>query len=121
MTIKSHKDLEVYKESMELVTLVYRLANTFPSDEKFGLTSQIKRAAISIPSNLAEGAARKSSKEFIQFLHISLGSLSEIETQLDLAHRLGFVETSKEINEKVHYLFILLTRLISSIKKKVNK
>ena len=119
MEIRNHKDLEVYKEAMNLVTMVYRLTNDFPVDEKYGLTSQMKRAAISIPSNIAEGSARKSSKELIQYLHISLGSLSEIETQLELAHRLGFIEVSKEINDKIKYIFILLTRLIISIKKKI--
>ena len=66
----NHKDLEVYKESMDLVTLIYKISNEFPAEEKFGLTSQLKRAAISIPSNVAEGAARKSTKELIQFLYI---------------------------------------------------
>ena len=114
----NHKDLEVYKESMNLVTSIYRVANLFPAEEKFGLTSQIKRAAISVPSNIAEGAARKSTKELIQFLHIALGSLSEIETQLDLAQRLGFINESEELNKKIHYLFIMFTKLINSLKAK---
>lgn len=67
--IKNHKDLEVYKEAMNLVVLIYKLTRDFPADEKYGLTSQIRRASISIPSNIAEGAARKNTKEYIQFLY----------------------------------------------------
>jgi len=103
---------------MNLVTSIYRVANLFPAEEKFGLTSQIKRAAISVPSNIAEGAARKSTKELIQFLHMALGSLSEIETQLDLAQRLGFINESEELNKKIHYLFIMFAKLLNSLKAK---
>ena len=73
--------MEVWKLSIDLVEKVYIITNDYPSNEKFGLVSQIRRAAISIPSNIAEGSARKSDKEFIQFLYIALGSLSELETQ----------------------------------------
>ena len=114
----NHKNLDVYKEAMVLVTLIYKVAKQFPGDEKYGLTSQIKRAAISIPSNIAEGAARKSTKELIQFLYIALGSLAETETQLELAHKLGYMEESTEINTKVHQEFLLITKLINSLKKK---
>jgi len=116
--IMNHKDLEAYKKSMDLVTTIYKLANDFPPEEKFGLTSQIRRAAISVPSNIAEGSARKSTKELIQFLYISLGSLSEVETQLDLSHRLNYIVETDELNKKIHYLFILITKLISSLKAK---
>ena len=116
--IMNHKDLEVYKKSMDLVTTIYKLTNDFPPEEKFGLTSQIRRAAISVPSNIAEGSARKSTKELIQFLYISLGSLSEVETQLDLSHRLNYIVETDELNKKIHYLFILITKLISSLKAK---
>ena len=89
--MKDHKDLDVWKESMFLTENVYALTKMFPSEEKYGLTSQIKRAVVSIPSNIAEGAARKRDKEFIQFLYIAMGSLSELETQLILSNRLQFV------------------------------
>jgi four helix bundle protein len=86
-----HKDLEVWKKSMDLVVNVYQMTQLFPDTEKFGLTSQMRRAAVSIPSNIAEGAARKGDKELLQFLYISIGSLSELETQYLIALRLGFV------------------------------
>jgi four helix bundle protein len=75
-----HKDLDVWKRSMDLVVKVYQITKLFPDTEKYGLSSQMRRAAVSIPSNIAEGAARKGDKEFIQFLYISIGSLSELET-----------------------------------------
>jgi len=75
---------------MELVTRVYSLTNAFPADERFGLTSQVRRASVSVPSNIAEGAARGSRKEFIHFLTIARGSLSELDTQLRIARNLGF-------------------------------
>ncbi|MFY0715069.1 four helix bundle protein [Seonamhaeicola sp. NFXS20] len=87
-----HKDLDVWKKSMDLVELVYSLTSEFPPDEKYGLVSQMRRAAVSIPSNIAEGTARKGDKELLQFLMISIGSLSELETQYLIAVRLEFVE-----------------------------
>ena len=78
--IRNHKDLEVWKKSMDLVSNIYKITESFPNKELYGLTNQIRRAAVSIPSNIAEGAARNSKKEFIQFLYIALGSLSELET-----------------------------------------
>ena len=91
--MKDHKDLDVWKESMLLAENIYALTKHFPSDEKYGLSSQIKRAVVSIPSNIAEGAGRKGDKEFIQFLYIAMGSLSELETQLILSNRLQFVDS----------------------------
>jgi four helix bundle protein len=92
-----HKDLDVWKKSMNLVVLIYDITSKFPSDERFGLTSQMRRAAVSIPSNIAEGAARKGDKEFIQFLMIALGSLSELETQYLLSIQLKFVQKEIEV------------------------
>jgi four helix bundle protein len=76
--IRMHKDLDVWKESMRLAKDVYALTTKFPKEEMYGLTSQIRRSAVSIPSNIAEGAGRNSNKEFIQFVYISLGSLVEL-------------------------------------------
>jgi four helix bundle protein len=91
----NHKDLDVWKKSMDLVETIYKLTQTFPDAEKFGLTSQMRRAAVSIPSNIAEGAARKGDKELIHFLHIALGSLSELETQYLIAIRLEFIKSEE--------------------------
>ena len=93
--IRTHRDLDVWKEGIELVVKVYEIVQNFPKEEKYGLVDQIKRSAISIPSNIAEGAARNSKREFLQFLHISLGSISELETQLIIANRLGFLNNDE--------------------------
>jgi four helix bundle protein len=89
--IKTHKDLDVWKKSLDLVEFIYRLTEAFPQKEIYGLTNQIRRAVVSVPSNIAEGAARSSEKEFSKFLYISLGSLSEVETQLIIAQRLKYI------------------------------
>ena len=115
--IKWHNDLKVYQTSVSLVTEIYALTKLFPSDEKFGLVSQLKRAAISIPSNIAEGAARQSRKEFIRFLYMSLGSAAEVETQLDIAQRLKFIVENKEISDKIIYIKRMLIKLIESLKE----
>ena len=117
--IKSYKDLEVWKLSMSLVSGIYEITRSFPQEEKYGLTSQIRRASISIPSNIAEGASRKSTKEFIQFLYISNGSLSELETQIELAERLGLIDNTDDIFDKIKPLRKMLINLIHSLKKKI--
>jgi four helix bundle protein len=89
---KPHKRLDAWKFAMELVAEIYRITEKSPSREKYSLTDQIRRAAISIPSNLAEGAARGTRNEFIHYLHIARGSLSELHTQLELAKRLAYLE-----------------------------
>jgi len=99
-----HKNLEVWKRSIDLVITIYSQTKKFPPEEKFGLAQQMQRAAISVPSNIAEGAARKSVNELRQFLFISLGSLSELETQLLIASKLGYTidhieGTERELNE----------------------
>jgi len=83
--------LTVWKKSMHLVTEIYSLTSKFPKEEIYGLTSQVRRAAISVPSNIAEGAARQTKKEFSHFLYIALGSLAEVETQLLIANNLGYI------------------------------
>ena len=91
----THEELDVWKLSIDFVEEIYILTKDFPSDEKYGLTNQLRRASVSVPSNIAEGSARKSDKENIQFLHIALGSIAEIETQLIISDRLGFCDTSQ--------------------------
>ena len=89
-SIKSHKDLIVWQKAMLLCIEVYKLTDAFPQREIYGLASQMRRAAVSIPSNIAEGRSRGSKKDFAHFLRISYGSASELETQLDLCERLSF-------------------------------
>ena len=84
-------DLEVWKKTRELVKLIYKLTNSFPKDELNGLTNQVRRSAISVPSNIAEGCGRQSSKETIHFLYISKGSLYELETQVLLSYDIGYI------------------------------
>ncbi len=89
--IRSYRDLEVWQRGVDLVELIYKRTQSFPSEEKFGLTAQIRRAAVSIPSNIAEGWGRDSTKDYVRFVRIARSSLFEIETQLIIAHRLGYL------------------------------
>ncbi len=93
---KPHQRLDVWKRAIKFVEQIYKTTTSFPSEEKFGLTSQMRRAAVSIPSNIAEGAARNSSKEFINFLHISQGSAAELETQIIISKNLQFLDSQME-------------------------
>jgi four helix bundle protein len=92
MTINSFRDLRVWQSGMELVVQIYRLTRSLPREEQYGLTSQMRRAAVSVPSNVAEGHARESSKEYINHLSIAQGSLAELQTQIEVAVRLDLVE-----------------------------
>lgn len=98
MPAKSYRELIVWQKAMDLVEAVYRISQQFPSDERFGLTSQIRRAAISIPSNIAEGQSRGTPKDFSRFLDIAHGSLAEIETQFLIAGRLRYLN-NQELNQ----------------------
>lgn len=101
--MKSHKDLDVWKNSISLVKEIYIVSKLFPKDELYGLTNQIRRSAVSVASNIAEGAARNYEKEFIRFLFIAKGSLSELETQIIIAKELEYIKEIcyNEINEKI--------------------
>ena len=90
--MKTHKDLDVWNNAMGLVTEIYKVTKSFPKEELYSLTSQIRRSAVSVPSNIAEGAGRKHDKEFAQFLFVARGSLSELETQIIIAKNLGYLE-----------------------------
>ena len=111
--MKDYKELLVWQRSMELVEEVYRISRGFPSDERYGLTSQLRRAAVSIPSNIAEGHATRRTGSFIRHLSIAKGSLAEVETQLEIARRLGYVPGGAGIgtDELSRMLSGLLTRL----------
>jgi four helix bundle protein len=118
--MKTHKDLKVWKESIDLVSIIYEKTKKFPKDELFSLTSQIRRSAISIPSNIAEGAARESNKEYLRFLYIAQGSISELETQILIANNLTFMskEDHLAIDEKLTEIGKMLSGLIKFRKGK---
>lgn len=113
--MKSFKDLEVWKRSMDLVTQIYRITQNFPVNEQYGLTSQMRRAAVSIPSNIAEGQGRHNSKEFIHFLYIAKGSLAELDTQLQICQRLGLVGDADALFEQIKVIRIMLINLIAKL------
>lgn len=119
----SHKELKVWKKGIELVKVIYDITNDFPKTEQFGLTSQIRRCSVSIPSNIAEGCGRHSDKELIHFLYITLGSASELETQIIISQELGFLEKEKSENIQVLILEIIkmTSSLIKSIKDRTEK
>ncbi|GAB1255709.1 hypothetical protein NBRC116494_02110 [Aurantivibrio plasticivorans] len=94
---RKHEKLEVWQDAMDLVTRTYQLTASLPPTEKYGLTSQMRRAAVSIPSNIAEGSARGSTKEFLRFLGIARGSIVELETQLQISNRLSYVEQLQQV------------------------
>lgn len=119
--IKSFRDLLVLQKSMNLVTDIYQLTRNFPQAEMFGLTSQLRRASISIPSNIAEGYGRNTSKDYLRYLQIALGSLYEIQTQLEIASNLHFLEIF-DFNKMISLCLEIermLTSLIAKIKAKI--
>jgi len=119
---RSYKDLVAWQKSMDLVTAVYRATASFPRDEVFGLTSQLRRAAISIPSNIAEGQGRLSEKEFRHFLGQARGSLMEVETQLQIAENLGYLESAPKnaLMEICAEVGRILNGLLASVSKQVD-
>ena len=114
---RKHQDLLVWQQAMVLVKLVYQLTSAFPKHELFGLTSQARCAAVSVPANIAEGAARNSQKEFLQFLIIARGSLSELDTHILIARDLGYLPESPEVDQQMDRVFSLLGGLINSARK----
>ena len=116
--MNNHKDLEVWKKSVALAKNVYEATKGFPKDEVFGLTSQMKRASVSIASNIAEGAARKGQQEFIQFLYIAIGSASELDTQIEIAKAIGIGDatTLDKLQQSTDTVKAMLYGLAKSIK-----
>jgi four helix bundle protein len=117
--VKSYKDLLIWQKGIELTEKVYQLVKSFPNEELYALTSQIKRCTISIPSNIAEGYGRKSTKNYIQFLRISRGSLFELETQLIIANKLNYI-TDKEIADTIFNLIAEEGKMLNSFIKKLD-
>ena len=116
--MKGYKDLIVWQKSINLVIKIYRIVSTFPDTEKFCLSSQMTRAAISVPANIAEGYSRKSQKEYVQYLHISYGSLAELETYLEIIFRLNYISptTFKEVESEKEEIRKMLYTIIYKLK-----
>ena len=117
--MRGHRDLRVWQESIFLVKDNYTLTSRFPEEKKFGLVTQMRRSAVSIPSNIAEGAGRGSQREFAQFLTIARGSLSELETQLVIAKELDYLNDIAVIDNRMRSIFHMLGGLMGKVKKKV--
>jgi len=115
--LKNHKDLDVWKNNMALVADVYKLTRSFPSEERYGLSQQLRRSAVTIPSNIAEGAGRMYKKEFIRFLSIALGSLAECETQLLIANKLQYIDNFSELDDKIVSIKRMTNGLIKYLEK----
>ena len=118
---KPHKNLEAWKQSIDLVVEIYRTTQHFPGQETYGLSNQIRRAAVSIPSNIAEGAARQTKKEFTNFLHIAQASLSELDTQVELASRLGYLSNKSlsDLDQTMERIDKMITGLIRHLNRAI--
>jgi len=119
MAIKSYRDLETWQTAMDLVAEIYGVTKSFPKDELYSLTSQLRRAAVSVPSNIAEGQGRDSTKEFLHHLSIAHGSLCEVETQLLIAQRLEYL--TREESERLASLAASVGRLINGLSRSLRK
>ena len=112
-----YENLEVWKKSISLVSDVYRLVRLLPKEETYSLSDQIRRSAVSVPSNIAEGSSRNSKKEFVQFLYVSLGSLCELETQLLIAKNVGYITEYDTVKRDIISIKKMINALITSIKR----
>jgi four helix bundle protein len=115
---KTHKDMVVWQRAMLLAEKVYRVTKSFPAEERFGLVSQMRRAAVSVPSNIAEGAARRTSADYINFLHIARGSLAELETQAMLAEKLEFLNLQYDLGDDIERVAKLLNATVKAMAKR---
>jgi four helix bundle protein len=112
---RPHEKLEVWRDAMDFVEAVYRFSTSFPADERYGLTAQLRRAAVSIPSNIAEGAARRSRREYLKFLSIARASPAEADTQIKIAVRLGLAKEPPELRDLIDRIFAKLTALLARL------
>ena len=121
--MKSHKDLDVWRLGVDLACNVYKVTRSFPKEEQYGLANQMRRSATSIASNIAEGAARRSSKEFVHFLHVALGSASELDTQLEIAVRVNLADatTLQVLQESAGRINQMLRGLAKSVRKETGE
>lgn len=119
MKVRNYTELVVWQKAMDLVELVYKVTASFPNDERFGLTSQMRRAAVSIPCNIAEGQGRTTTRDFLHFLSISYGSLREVETQIWIAQRLAYLKEESATN--VFQLTAEVGRLINGLSNSLRR
>ena len=117
--ILSYRDLDVWKNAMDLVENIYKITNSLPKEEVYGLTAQVRRSAVSIPSNIAEGFMRKNTREYIQFLYIALGSLGELDTQLEIAKRLNYLHETTTLDTNIELIRKQLYSLVNALKQKI--
>jgi len=117
MEIKTFKDLIAWQRSMSLAKLIYEVTRTMPDGERFGLTMQMRRSAVSVPSNIAEGYARQSRTDYVRFLKVARGSLAELETQLILCEQMAFLKSLKPVNDLLAETDRVLQGLIRSLEK----
>lgn len=117
--IRDYKDLTVWQKAMELVKKIYIFTKKFPKEEQFGLTNQMRRSAVSIPSNISEGWMRQHTKEYIQFIYHALGSSGELDTQVIISKELGYLKPAEqtEISENVDHIIRMLRNLVKSLQK----
>jgi four helix bundle protein len=118
-TIRDHKDLRVWKEGMRLAVDIYQITKSLPRDERFGIVAQMRRAAVSVPTNIAEGAGRRTAADFARFLAIARGSLAELETQLLLCEELRLLGASRSIHERIRYIRLMLTNLGKRLRERL--
>ena len=115
-----YKELEVWKEAIDLVTYIYGLTDNYPKNERFGMISQIRRSAVSVPSNISEGVVKHFDKESLRFLDIALGSLAELDTQMIISQKLGYINDYEHIESKVSRVRALLNGLIKYYNKQTD-
>ncbi|HET9178776.1 MAG TPA: four helix bundle protein [Terriglobia bacterium] len=117
--VASYRDLQVWQKGLELAKVIYAITKPFPTEEKFGLVSQMRRAAISVPSNIAEGQARKSTAKFIHFISTAEGSLAELDTQLTLCSDLGFCSAAN--GEEAFGLISELKKMLNALRRRLSR
>jgi four helix bundle protein len=121
--VRCHNDLILWQKAMNLAFAIHKVTTGFPKSELFGLVSQIRRAAISVPSNIAEGSARKSTREFLRFLQIAHGSLAEVQTHVELAWRFGYLadDLFAELNEKIDEVGRILNAVVAGLRRRLRQ
>lgn len=119
--MRDHRDLIVWQKGMALAVDIYAVTAAFPRSEQFGLTSQIRRAAVSVVSNIAEGSGRRTTKDFYAFMHVTRGSLAELETQLILAHRVGLLENTTKLARDVEEVGKLVNGVLRALERKMRQ